>query len=53
MIVSEVINKIVEINDILDQYSRNVDGLSNIQLETAMDCLEEYRDHLMSMKVTK
>ena len=52
MIVSEVINKIVEINDILDQYNRNPEGLSGIQLETAMDCLEEYRNYLMSMKVT-
>lgn len=53
MIVSEVINKIMEINDILDQYNRNPEGISDIQLNTAMDCLEEYREHLMSMKVSK
>lgn len=53
MIVSEVINKIMEINDILDQYNRNINGLSGIQLSTAMDCLEEYRNHLMSMKVSE
>ena len=53
MTVAEVMSKICEINDILDQYNRNPNGMSNIQLETAMDCIEEYRDSLMGMKVTK
>lgn len=53
MTVAEVMNKICEINDILDQYNRNPEGISGIQLETAMDCIGEYRDSLMRMKVTK
>lgn len=53
MTVAEVMNKISEINDILDQYSRNPNGMSDMQLENAMDFIEEYRDNLMGMKVTK
>lgn len=53
MIVSEVINVIMEINDILDQYNRNPNGMSKFQLETAMDCIKKYQDILMEMDVCK
>ena len=53
MIVSEVINKIMEINEILDQYNKNPNGMTKFQLETAMDCIKKYRDILMGMDVCK
>lgn len=53
MIVSEVLTRICKINNIVDKYSRNPESLTSIDINDIIDLIEEYRDGLMNMKVSK
>lgn len=53
MIVLDILDKVKAINDIVDTYRNDNSILGEYDIDRAIEFLEEYRDELLSMKVSR
>lgn len=53
MIVLDILDRVKDINDIVDSYKNNPNSLGEYDISRAIEFLEEYRDELLSMKVSR
>lgn len=53
MIVLDILDKVKAIENIVDSYRNNDTPLSEYDIDRAIEYLEEYKDELLSMKVSR
>ena len=53
MIVLDVLERVKDIENIIDNYKTDSNSLSKYDIDRAIEFLEEYKDELLSMKVSR